>query len=165
MTTPTLTPPAATAAAALEARVIILETQLAATMPTLATKSDIAEIKTDLVRLEGRMEATHERQEGKMEAILPGLATKADLAQQEGKMEAMHERQESKMEAILPGLATKADLAQLEGKMEAMYERQDGKINRLEEKVDAMGNRMLIRFTIIGLGLATLVVAAIKYLP
>ena len=75
MTTPFLTTPAP----ALEDRVTILETRLDAVLPTLATKADIAELKTDMARLEGRMEAMHERQEGRINRL-------------EEKMEAMHNR-------------------------------------------------------------------------
>ena len=71
---------------------------------------------------------------------------------------------ETRFDTILPTLATKADIAEIktdmarmEGKMEAMNERQNGKI-------DALGNRLLIRFAIIAIGVATLAVAAAKYL-
>ena len=71
---------------------------------------------------------------------------------------------ETRFDTILPTLATKADIAEIktdmarmEGKMEAMNERQNGKI-------DAMGNRLLIRFAIIAIGVATLAVAAARYL-
>ena len=58
MTTPTL-----------EDRVTILETRLDTVLPTLATKADIAEIKTDMARLEGKMDAMDARLEGKMDAM------------------------------------------------------------------------------------------------
>ena len=50
MTTPTL-----------EDRVTILETRFDTILPTLATKSDIAEVKTDIARLEERMDALGNR--------------------------------------------------------------------------------------------------------
>ena len=50
MTTPTL-----------EDRVIILETRFDTILPTLATKADIAEVKTGIARLEERMDALGNR--------------------------------------------------------------------------------------------------------
>ena len=61
---------------ALEERVTILETRLDAILPTLATKADIAEVRTeiaevriDIVRLEGKMDAMNKRLEGKINAV------------------------------------------------------------------------------------------------
>lgn len=45
----------------LEDRVTILETRLDTVLPTLATKADIAEIKTEMARLEGKMDAIGNR--------------------------------------------------------------------------------------------------------
>lgn len=60
----------------LEDRVTILETRFDTTLPTLATKADIAEVKTDMaeirtdmVRLEGKMDAMNERLDGKIDAM------------------------------------------------------------------------------------------------
>ena len=58
MTTPTT----------LEERVTILETRLDTILPTLATKEDVADVKADIARLEGKMDAMNERLEGKIEA-------------------------------------------------------------------------------------------------
>ena len=86
----------------LEERVTILETRFDTTLPTLATKADIAEVKTDMAEI-------------------------------------------------------RTDMVRLDGKMDAMHARLDGKI-------DAMGNRLLIRFAIIAIGVATLAVAAARFL-
>lgn len=70
MTTPTT----------LEERVTILETRLDTILPTLATKEDlagaraelvteIADVRTDIARLEGKMDTMNERLEGKIDAI------------------------------------------------------------------------------------------------
>lgn len=45
----------------LEDRVTILETRFDTVLPTLATKADIAEIKTEMARLEGKMDAIGNR--------------------------------------------------------------------------------------------------------
>ena len=58
MTTPTL-----------EDRVTILETRFDTILPTLATKADIAEVKTDIARLEGRIDNLETKMEGKMDAL------------------------------------------------------------------------------------------------
>ena len=52
----------------LEERMTILETRFDTTMPTLATKADIVEVKTDVVRLEGKMDVMYERLDGKIDA-------------------------------------------------------------------------------------------------
>lgn len=149
MTTPTLTPPppAATAAAALEARVIILETQLAATLPTLATKADLA-------RLEGKMDVMNERQEGRANRL-------------EEKIDAMDARHEARMDAMDARHEARAN--QLDEKMDAMDARHDAQVKQMKEntdaQMDALSNRLLIRFAIIAIGASALVAAAIKYLP
>ena len=58
MTTPTL-----------EDRVTILETRFDTILPTLATKADISEVKTDIARLEGRINNLETKMEGKMDAL------------------------------------------------------------------------------------------------
>ncbi len=64
---------------------------------------------------------------------------------------------ETRLDTILPTLATKDDIARLEGKMETMNE-------RLESKIEGMGNRLLIRFGGLAVAVATVAVAAAKYL-
>ena len=53
----------------LEERMTILETRFDTILPTLATKADIAEVKTDMARMEGEMKAMNERLNGKMDAM------------------------------------------------------------------------------------------------
>ena len=122
-----------------EERVTILETRLEAVLPNLATKEDIAAVKADSARLEGKMDAMEERLNGKMDAM---------NAQLNGKMDAMEER--------------------LNGKMDAMEERLNGKMDsmnaQLNGKMDAMGNRLLIRFAAVLIPVAGIVIAAVKYL-
>ena len=80
MTTPTL-----------EDRVTILETRLDAVLPTVATKADIAEIKTDMARLEGKVDAMEARLEGKMDAM---------NERQEGRIDRLEEKMDAKMDAL-----------------------------------------------------------------
>ena len=86
-----------TPAPALEERVTILEIRLDAILPTLATKTEIAEVKTEIAgvkteiagvkteiaRLEGKIDAVNERLEGKIDAVNERL---------EGKIDTMNER-------------------------------------------------------------------------
>ena len=72
-----------TPAPALEERVTILETRLDAILPTLATKTEIAEVKTEIAgvkteiaevkteiaRLEGKIDTVNERLEGKIDTM------------------------------------------------------------------------------------------------
>ena len=95
-----------TPAPALEERVTVLETRLDAILPTLATKSEIAEVKTEIARLEGKIDAVNERLEGKIDAVNERL---------EGKIDAVSER--------------------LEGKIDTMNERMDAMGNRLLVKI------------------------------
>ena len=88
-----------TPASNLEDRVTILETRLDTILPTLATKTDIA-------RVEGKIDATNERLEGKIDTTNERL---------EGKIDAMNER--------------------LEGKIDAMNVRLDGKIDALGNRL------------------------------
>ena len=60
---------------------------------------------------------------------------------------------ETRFDTILPTLATKSDIARLEGR-----------VNNLETKMDAMGNRLLLRFGGIAFTLAAVAVAAARYL-
>ena len=60
-----MTPPAP----ALEERIAVLETLVNAILPTLATKSDIAEVKTEIARLEGKIDTVNERLEGKIDTM------------------------------------------------------------------------------------------------
>ena len=48
--------------------------------------------------------------------------------------------------------------------MDAMNERLEGRIDRLEVKMDNMGNRLLIKFGSIVFAIAAIAVAAAKYL-
>ena len=91
-----------TPAPALEERIAILETLVNAILPNLATKSEIAEVKTEIARLEGKIDAFGERLEGKIDAFGERL---------EGKIDAFGER--------------------LEGKIDTMNERMDAMGNRL----------------------------------
>ena len=58
-----------TPAPALEERIAVLETRLDAILPNLATKSEIAEVKTEIARLEGKIDAVNERLEGKIDTM------------------------------------------------------------------------------------------------
>ena len=58
-----------TPAPALEERIAVLETLVNDILPTLATKSDIAEVKTEIARLSGKIHAVGERLEGKIDAF------------------------------------------------------------------------------------------------
>ena len=60
-----MTPPAP----ALEERIAVLETLVNAILPNLATKSEIAEVKTEIARLEGKIDAVNERLEGKIDTM------------------------------------------------------------------------------------------------
>ena len=60
---------------------------------------------------------------------------------------------ETRFDTILPTLATKEDVARLEGQ-----------VNLMREQMDAMGNRLLLRFGVVVLGVGALVVAAIRFL-
>ncbi|MCY4486997.1 MAG: hypothetical protein OXF11_07760 [Deltaproteobacteria bacterium] len=71
-----------------EERITRLETAFEATLPHLATKTDISRLETAF------------------ESTLPHLATKADIS-----------RLETAFESTLPHLATKADISKLESKM------------------------------------------------
>ncbi len=73
----------------LEDRVTILETRLDTILPTLATKEDIAgakaelvteiaDVRTDIARLEGKMDAMNERLEGKIDTSNERLEGKID---------------------------------------------------------------------------------------
>lgn len=70
------------------------------------------------------------------------MATKEDVA-----------RLEARFDATVPTLATKEDLARLEGQL-----------HLLRKQMDAMGNRLLLRFGAVALGIGALVVVAIKFL-
>ena len=72
-----------TPAPALEERVTILATRLDAILPNLATKSEIAEVKTEIARLEGKIDTVNERLEGKIDAVSERL---------EGKIDTMNDR-------------------------------------------------------------------------
>lgn len=111
----------------LEDRATILETRLGAVLPTLATKEDVARLEArfeDVTRLEARFDAT-----------VPTLATKEDVA-----------RLEARFDATVPTLATREDMARLEGRLE-------GRLDLLQERMDAMGNRLLLRFIGVTAGL------------
>ena len=58
-----------TPAPALEERIAVLETLVNAILPNLATKSEIAEVKTEIARLEGKIDAVNERLEGKIDTM------------------------------------------------------------------------------------------------
>ena len=60
---------------------------------------------------------------------------------------------ETRFDTILPTLATKADIAEVKTG-----------IARLEERMDALGNRLIIQFAGIAVVVAGLTVAAVKYL-
>ena len=72
-----------TPASALEKRIAVLETLVNAILPNLATKSEIAEVKTEIARLAGKIDAVNERLEGKIDAVNERL---------EGKIDTMNER-------------------------------------------------------------------------
>ena len=140
MTTPT------TPAPSLEDRVTILETRLDTVLPTLATKEDIA-------RLEGKIEAMAERFNGKTDRL-------------DGKIDAVEERFNGKLEAMEERFNGKIDAMEerFNGKLEAMEERFNGKIVQLDAKIDAMGNRLLVRFSVVAFAMLSIAVAAAKYL-
>ncbi len=82
---------------------------------------------------------------------------------------------ETRLDTALPTLATKEDIARLDGKIDAVEERLNGKIDAVEErlnskivqldaKIDAMGNRLLIRFSVVAFAMLSIAVAAAKYL-
>ena len=60
---------------------------------------------------------------------------------------------ETRFDTVLPNLATKADIAEIKTDMA-----------RLEGKVDAMGNRLIIRFAGIAITVAGITVAIVKFL-
>ena len=87
-----------TPAPALEERIAVLETLVNDILPTLATKSDIAEVKTEIAgvkteiaRLAGKTDAVNERLEGKIDTVGEQL---------EGKIDAFGERLEGKIDAF-----------------------------------------------------------------
>ena len=86
----------------IEERVTILETRLEAVLPTLATKEDIAAVKADIARLEGKVDAMEERLNGKMDTMEERLNGKMDAmnAQLNGKMDAMNAELNGKMDAM-----------------------------------------------------------------
>ena len=64
---------------------------------------------------------------------------------------------ETRFDTILPTLATKADIARLEGRINNLE-------TKMEGKMDALGNRLIIQFAGIAVAVAALTVAAVKYL-
>ena len=78
--------------------------------------------------------------ETRFDTVLPTLATKADIAEVKTDMAEI-----------------RTDMARMQGEMKAMDERLNGKI-------DALGNRLLIRFAVVAVGVAALAVAASRYL-
>lgn len=64
---------------------------------------------------------------------------------------------ETRLEAVLPTLATKEDVARLEGKIDTGNE-------RLDAKIDAVENKMLIKLTGIAIALMGIGIAIVKYL-
>ena len=60
---------------------------------------------------------------------------------------------ETRLDTVLPNLATKADIADIRTDMA-----------RLEGKMDAMGNRLLIQFAGIAIAVAGLTIAAVQFL-
>ena len=64
---------------------------------------------------------------------------------------------EIRFDTILPTLATKADIARLEGRINNLE-------TKMEGKLDALGNRLIIQFAGIAVAVAALTVAAVKYL-
>ncbi len=64
---------------------------------------------------------------------------------------------ETHFDTILPTLATKADIARLEGRINNLE-------TKMEGKMDALGNRLIIQFAGIAVAVAALTVAAVKYL-
>ena len=75
---------------------------------------------------------------------------------------------ETRLDTILPTLATKEDIARLESKIGTLSRSKGFKMTamdtRLERKLDAMGNRLIIRLTIANAIIAAIAVAAAKYL-
>ena len=53
----------------MDERVTIPETRLDTILPTLATKADIAAIRTGIAKLEGKIDATNVRLDGKIDAM------------------------------------------------------------------------------------------------
>ena len=64
---------------------------------------------------------------------------------------------ETRLETVLPTLATKEDIARLEGKIDTGNE-------RLDAKIDAVENKMLIKLTGIAIALMGIGIAIVKYL-
>ena len=64
---------------------------------------------------------------------------------------------ETRFDTILPTLATKADIARLEGRVDNLE-------TKMDAKMDALGNRLIIQFAGIAVVVAGLTVAAVKYL-
>ena len=60
---------------------------------------------------------------------------------------------ETRLDTVQPNLATKADIADIRTDMA-----------RLEGKMDAMGNRLLIQFAGIAIAVAGLTIAAVQFL-
>ena len=64
---------------------------------------------------------------------------------------------ETRLETVLLTLATKEDIARLEGKIDTGNE-------RLDAKIDAVENKMLIKLTGIAIALMGIGIAIVKYL-
>ena len=62
----------------MEERVTALETRLDTILPTRTTKEDISDVRTDIARLEGKMDAMNERLEGKTDASNERMEEKFD---------------------------------------------------------------------------------------
>ena len=60
---------------------------------------------------------------------------------------------ETRFDTVLPNLATKADIAEIKTEMA-----------RLEGKMDAIGNRLILQFAGIAIGVAGITFAAVKFL-
>ena len=67
---------------------------------------------------------------------------------------------ETRFDTILPTLATKADIAVVATEITRL----EGRMDTMNERMDAMGNRLLIKFGGIAITVAALAVAASKYL-
>ena len=67
---------------------------------------------------------------------------------------------ETRYDTILPTLATKADIAVVATEITRL----EGRMDTMNERMDAMGNRLLIKFGGIAITVAALAVAASKYL-
>ena len=147
MTTPT------TPAPSLEDRVTILETRLDTVLPTLATKEDIARLEGKIETMAERFNGKTDRLDGKIDAVEERLNGKIDRL--DAKIDAMEERFNGKLEAMEE---------RFNGKLEAMEERFNGKIVQLDAKIDAMGNRLLVRFSVVAFAMLSIAVAAAKYL-